>query len=57
MIVMKNGQAMAIKLTTSSGHEMLDKAVLNFIENERFMPALEGQERISSKQSYSFSYQ
>ena len=57
MIVMKNGQARAIKLTTSSGHEMLDKAVLNFIENERFMPALKGQERISSEQSYSFSYQ
>lgn len=57
MIVMKNGQTMAVKLTTSSGHEMLDKAVLNFIENERFMPALKGQDKISSEQSYSFSYQ
>ncbi|MEJ6121926.1 energy transducer TonB [Vibrio sp. 2-Bac 85] len=57
MIVMKNGQAMGVKLTTSSGHEMLDKAVLNFIENERFMPALKGQDKISSEQSYSFSYQ
>ncbi|WP_299667300.1 energy transducer TonB [uncultured Psychromonas sp.] len=57
MIVMKNGQTMGVKLTTSSGHEMLDKAVLNFIENERFMPALKGQDKISSEQSYSFSYQ
>lgn len=57
MTVMENGQTIAVKLTTSSGHEMLDKAVLNFIENERFMPALKGQEKISSEQSYSFRYQ
>lgn len=44
------------QVISSSGHKALDDAVLDFINNERFMPALEGIEKVTSEQQYSFSY-
>ncbi len=41
----------------SSGFDMLDQAVLDFVQTELFMPALKGNERVSSEQEYSFRFQ
>lgn len=43
-------------LATSSGHKILDSAVLEFIEKERFMPALKGIEKVTSEQQFSFTF-
>ncbi|WP_025563618.1 energy transducer TonB [Psychromonas sp. SP041] len=56
MTVTVSGSTKEAKIIQSSGHEMLDKEVLSFIARERFMPALEGQEKVSSKQSFSYSF-
>lgn len=56
MTVTVSGSTKEAEIIQSSGHEILDKEVLSFIARERFMPALEGQEKVSSKQSFSYSF-
>ena len=50
------GKTRKPQLVTSSGHQILDSAVLEFINNERFMPALKGIEKVTSEQQFSFQY-
>ena len=57
MTVSATGTTKEAEIIQSSGYEMLDKAVLNFIESELFMPTLEGQDRVPSKQSFSYSFE
>jgi protein TonB len=55
-IVSMQGKTKNSKIITSSGHPILDKAVLEFIKTERFMPALKGIEKITSEQQFSFKF-
>ena len=57
MTVLPSGTTKEAEIIQSSGHEMLDKAVLNFITRELFMPSLEGQDRVPSKQSFFYSFE
>lgn len=57
MTVLATGTTEKAEIIQSSGHEMLDKAVLNFIAQELFMPTLEGQDKVTSKQSFSYRYE
>ncbi|MEL0660515.1 TonB family protein [Psychromonas arctica] len=57
MTVLPSGTTKEAEIIQSSGHEMLDKAVLNFIARELFMPSLEGQDRVPSKQSFFYSFE
>ena len=50
------GKSKAAQLITSSGHKSLDKAVLDFVKKERFMPALKGIEKVTSVQQFSFKF-
>ena len=57
MTVLPSGTTKEAEIIQSSGHEMLDKAVLNFIARELFMPSLEGRDRVPSKQSFFYSFE
>ncbi|WP_354623310.1 TonB family protein [Psychromonas sp. MME2] len=57
LTVTRKGKPKDAKITTSSGHDILDNAVLAFINNEQFMPALQGEEKITSEQIFSFRFQ
>lgn len=56
-IVNMQGKTKNIKIISSSGHKILDEALRLFITEERFMPALEGIEKVTSEQQFSFNYQ
>lgn len=51
------GKAKNPKIVTSSGHSILDNAVLDFIQNELFMPAHNGEEKITTDQIFSFRFE
>ena len=57
MTVTVTGSTKEAEIVQSSGHEVLDKEVLSFIAQERFMPALKGQEKVSSKQSFYYRFE
>ena len=44
-------------ILNSSGYNILDEAVLEFINRELFMPALQGQERVTSEQLFAFRFE
>lgn len=52
-----SGTAKNTKIITSSGHAILDTAVLDFIARERFMPAHRGTEKVSSQQIFTFRFE
>ena len=52
-----SGTAHNPKIITSSGHTILDTAVLDFIARERFMPAHRGTEKVSSQQIFVFRFE
>jgi len=45
------------KIQTSSGHSLLDNAVLAFIHQELFMPALQGEDKVISEQLFAFRFE
>ncbi|MFT6926896.1 MAG: protein TonB [Psychromonas sp.] len=45
------------KILTSSGFSILDNAVLTFINQELFMPALQGEDKVNSEQLFAFRFQ
>lgn len=55
-IVNMQGKSQNPKIISSSGHKILDKALLEFINKERFMPALKGIEKVTREQQFSFKY-
>lgn len=54
--VSMQGKAKNAQISVSSGHKVLDDALLKFISQERFMPALEGTEKVTSEQQLPFEY-
>lgn len=57
LTVTSKGKAMDPQIMTSSGHAILDNAVLNFISKELFMPAHRGEEKVRSEQIFSFRFE
>ncbi|WP_409438961.1 energy transducer TonB [Psychromonas sp. GE-S-Ul-11] len=57
MTVLPTGSTKEAEILKSSGSKELDQAVIEFIVQERFMPSLQGQDKVSSKQVFSFSYE
>lgn len=55
--VSMQGKSRNPEIITSSGHQILDNALLKFIANERFMPALKGIEKVTSEQQFTFKFQ
>ena len=55
-IVTMQGKTKNAQITKSSGHTILDGAMLEFIKKERFMPALKGIEKVTSEQQFSFKF-
>lgn len=51
--VSSNGKTQKPSIIVSSGYNELDSAVISFVLNERFMPALKNGKKISSEQIYS----
>ncbi|MFT5558960.1 MAG: protein TonB, partial [Sphingobacteriales bacterium] len=45
------------KILTSSGFSLLDDAVLAFINQELFMPALQGEDKVISEQFFAFRFE
>ena len=56
-IVNTQGKTKNAQVINSSSHKELDNALLEFVEQERFMPALDGIEKITSEQQLSFKYE
>ncbi|MCP4326529.1 MAG: energy transducer TonB [Psychromonas sp.] len=50
------GKTKNVQIAKSSGHTLLDAAVVEFIKKERFMPALKGIEKVTSEQQFSFEF-
>jgi len=50
------GKTKKPQVITSSGHKALDTSVLDFIQKERFMPSLEGREKVTSEQLFFFDF-
>lgn len=57
LTVTMQGKAKKPQITRSSGFPILDDAVLDFIRNERFMPAHKGNEKITTEQLFSFRFE
>ena len=57
LTVTTKGKGKNPKVITSSGYSILDNAVLNFIRKELFMPALQGENKITSEQIFSFRFE
>ncbi len=57
LTVTSQGKPENPSILNSSGHNILDQAVLAFINRELFMPALQGQERITSEQLFAFRFE
>ncbi|WP_166738800.1 energy transducer TonB [Psychromonas algarum] len=56
MIVMVDGKTQGAEIIQSSGHAVLDNEVLEFINRELFMPSLEGEEKVTSEQLFSYQF-
>jgi protein TonB len=50
------GKSKKAQIVTSSGHKILDAAVMDFIEKERFMPSFNGIENVTKEQQFSFRF-
>jgi protein TonB len=57
LIVTKKGWPKNPKILTSSGFSLLDDAVLAFINQELFMPALQGEDKVISEQFFAFRFE
>lgn len=57
LIVTKKGLPKKPKILTSSGYSLLDNAVLAFINQELFMPALQGEDKVISEQLFAFRFE
>jgi protein TonB len=57
LTVTKKGLPKNPKILTSSGFSILDDAVLVFIEQELFMPALQGEDKVISEQLFAFRFE
>lgn len=57
LLVTSKGKGRKPQIITSSGHSLLDNAVLNFIRKELFMPAHRGEKKITSEQVFSFRFE
>ena len=57
LTVTTKGQPKNPKILTSSGHSLLDNAVLEFIHQELFMPALQGEDKVISEQLFAFRFE
>ncbi|MCG6201636.1 energy transducer TonB [Psychromonas antarctica] len=57
LTVSTRGKAKNPEILTSSGHPVLDDAVLDFIAQELFMPAHQGEEKITTEQIFSFRFE
>jgi len=57
LTVTKKGQPQNPKILTSSGFSLLDNAVLAFIHQELFMPALQGEDKVISEQLFAFRFE
>ncbi|PKH04190.1 hypothetical protein CXF72_02245 [Psychromonas sp. MB-3u-54] len=57
LIVTKKGRPKNPKILTSSGFSLLDDAVLAFINQELFMPALQGEDKVISEQLFAFRFE
>jgi protein TonB len=55
-IVNIQGKSKKPYIVTSSGHKILDTAVIDFIEKERFMPSFNGVEKVTKEQQFSFRF-
>ena len=55
-IVNMQGKAKQAQIILSSGHQILDNALLEFVSKERFMPALEGTEKVTREQQLPYKY-
>ena len=56
-IVNIQGKTKNSQVIYSSSHKVLDDALLEFVNKERFMPALDGIDKITSEQQLSFKYE
>lgn len=57
LTVTRKGKPENAQITTSSGHDILDETVLDFVNSELFMPALKGEEKVTSEQVFSFRFE
>ncbi|HEY5715402.1 MAG TPA: TonB family protein [Psychromonas sp.] len=57
LTVTSQGKPKNPNILTSSGYSILDQAVLAFVRQELFMPALQGQERVTSEQLFAFRFE
>ncbi|MFT6984919.1 MAG: protein TonB [Psychromonas sp.] len=57
LTVTTRGKSKDPEIITSSGHTVLDDAVLDFIKGELFMPAHQGEEKITTQQIFSFRFE
>lgn len=57
LTVTKKGLPKNPKIQTSSGFSILDNAVLVFINQELFMPALQGEDKVISEQLFAFRFE
>ncbi|WP_372882599.1 TonB family protein [Psychromonas sp.] len=57
LTVTSQGKPENPSILNSSGYNILDQAVLAFINRELFMPALQGQERVTSEQLFAFRFE
>ena len=56
-VVNTQGKTKNSQVINSSSHKVLDNALLEFVKKERFMPALDGIEKVTSEQQLSFKYE
>ena len=57
LTVTMKGKAKNPEIITSSGHPLLDNAILDFVQKELFMPAHKGEEKIATEQVFSFRFE
>lgn len=57
LTVTTQGHAENSQIINSSNHILLDEAVLDFVQKERFMPAHKGDEKIAAEQVFSFRFE
>ena len=57
LTITTKGKAKNPQIITSSGYSILDNAILDFIQKELFMPAHKGDEKITTKQVFSFRFE
>ncbi|ABM05033.1 outer membrane transport energization protein TonB [Psychromonas ingrahamii 37] len=57
LTITKKGLPKNPKILTSSGFPLLDDAVLAFVDQELFMPALQGEDQVMSEQLFAFRFE